>query len=129
MNTTRYYLVSLFVIFFTATCFPQDDQTVYVTKSGKKYHRVTCSYVKNGASSISLRSAAVSHSPCSVCKPPTLSNITPQKISNEQKDSTRSYQGSGVETTPSGKTIYTGPKGGKYYYNKKGKKVYVRKKK
>ena len=44
--------------------------TVYVTKSGKKYHRGSCSYLKKNKISKSLKSAKRSYSPCSRCKPP-----------------------------------------------------------
>lgn len=43
---------------------------VYVTRSGKKYHRADCVYAKNGATAISLEQARKSYEPCSRCKPP-----------------------------------------------------------
>lgn len=48
-----------------------DDVLVYVTKSGKKYHRADCSHVRAGAAAIPLREAkAKGYTPCSRCKPP-----------------------------------------------------------
>jgi endonuclease G, mitochondrial len=45
--------------------------TVCVAKSGKKYHRCSCSYLKKSKLTISLRDArARGHSPCSRCNPP-----------------------------------------------------------
>ena len=43
--------------------------TVYVTRTGKKYHRGSCSYLKSSKIPISLTDAKRQYSPCSVCKP------------------------------------------------------------
>lgn len=48
-----------------------DELIVYVTKSGKKYHREGCSYLTDSARPIALREARTRYSPCSKCKPPT----------------------------------------------------------
>lgn len=45
-------------------------ETVYVTRSGKKYHRQTCQYVKNGGTPMSLAEASKKYEPCSRCRPP-----------------------------------------------------------
>ena len=42
---------------------------VYITRTGKKYHRGSCSYLKSSKISISLTDAKRQYSPCSVCKP------------------------------------------------------------
>ena len=48
-----------------------DDVIVYVTKSGKKYHRQDCQYVRGGAIRMTLEEAkAKGFTPCSRCKPP-----------------------------------------------------------
>ncbi|MEN0020261.1 MAG: hypothetical protein AAF747_05200 [Planctomycetota bacterium] len=41
---------------------------VFVTRSGKKYHRETCRYAKSGEA-IDLAKAQASYEPCRVCKP------------------------------------------------------------
>ena len=47
------------------------EQTVYATKTGKKYHRATCRYLSKSKIPISLRDAkAQGLTACSVCKPP-----------------------------------------------------------
>lgn len=47
------------------------QQTVYVTKSGTKYHRVNCGYLKNTDLAITVEQAlANGYSPCSICNPP-----------------------------------------------------------
>ena len=43
------------------------DMTVYVTKSGKKYHLESCRW---GNVAISLEKARESYTPCAVCNPP-----------------------------------------------------------
>ncbi|MDD5908534.1 MAG: hypothetical protein PUD76_09320 [Clostridia bacterium] len=46
--------------------------TVYITATGHKYHRYSCSYLANSCYSISLSDAVNSgYGPCSRCKPPT----------------------------------------------------------
>jgi micrococcal nuclease len=47
------------------------EQTVYITKTGKKYHRATCRYLSRSKISTSLKEAkANGYGPCSVCNPP-----------------------------------------------------------
>ena len=48
----------------------QTSVTVYITKTGTKYHTATCSYLKNSKISISKDSAiAQGYTACSRCKP------------------------------------------------------------
>ena len=54
---------------------PQQTQTkgktVYITKSGKKYHRAACRYLSKSKVPISLKDAKTSgYTAYSVCKPP-----------------------------------------------------------
>lgn len=46
--------------------------TVYVTRTGEKYHRDGCRYLSRSKIPMSLKEAAKRFSPCSVCKPPAL---------------------------------------------------------
>jgi hypothetical protein len=47
------------------------EQTVYITKTGKKYHTASCRYLSKSKIPISLKDAkANGYTPCSVCKPP-----------------------------------------------------------
>jgi hypothetical protein len=49
--------------------------TVYVTKTGQKYHRDGCRYLSRSRIPMSLAEAAKRFSPCSVCRPPVLKLI------------------------------------------------------
>lgn len=107
----------------------KDDITVYVTKTGKKFHSKNCTYLNGNGIQKKFSEVKNSHTPCSKCNPlgiktdgsneKTVSNKTPTV--DENKVST--------ESTSKGQPIYTGPRGGKYHYSKSGKKVYEKKKK
>lgn len=48
------------------------ETTVYVTKTGSKYHRAGCRYLRQSQIAISLSDAkAESYTACSVCNPPS----------------------------------------------------------
>jgi micrococcal nuclease len=50
---------------------PQADVTIYVTRTGSKYHQAGCRYLSQSAIAISLSKAkAQGYTPCSVCNPP-----------------------------------------------------------
>jgi len=45
--------------------------TVYITRTGKKYHRDGCRYLRSSRIPVSLKDAkANGYTPCSVCRPP-----------------------------------------------------------
>ncbi len=48
------------------------NPTVYKTKTGNKYHRAGCKYLRHGKIKIKLSTAKKLHlKPCKVCHPPT----------------------------------------------------------
>lgn len=47
-----------------------DEIIVYITKTGKTYHRASCSYLKKNKIAIPLEKAKGRYKPCSRCKPP-----------------------------------------------------------
>jgi len=50
---------------------PQAEKVVYITKTGKKYHRLSCRYLRKSCIPISLTEAKRrGYTPCKVCKPP-----------------------------------------------------------
>ena len=48
-----------------------DPDSVFVTASGKKYHRDGCKFIAKSKIPIALKDAQAKYEPCSVCKPPT----------------------------------------------------------
>jgi hypothetical protein len=44
--------------------------TVYITRTGKKYHRLGCQYLRSSCIPVSLSTARLYYTPCSVCRPP-----------------------------------------------------------
>lgn len=54
------------------TYFPVNAQTVYITKTGEKYHKVTCHYLRYSRYPIFLQDAKdKAYEACKICKPPT----------------------------------------------------------
>jgi micrococcal nuclease len=59
----------------TSAATPSNDvgeQTVYVTRTGSKYHRAGCRYLSKSAIPMKLKDAATRYSPCGACNPPRL---------------------------------------------------------
>ena len=46
--------------------------TVYVTRTGEKYHKDGCRHLRQSRIPMSLKEAAQRYGPCSTCKPPTV---------------------------------------------------------
>ena len=49
---------------------PTEGAVVYVTRTGEKYHRAGCRYLRQSAIPLALTQARTRYSPCSVCGPP-----------------------------------------------------------
>jgi hypothetical protein len=47
-------------------------ETVYVTRTGEKYHRQSCRYLANSSIPMALGEASRRYGACKVCKPPVL---------------------------------------------------------
>jgi hypothetical protein len=47
------------------------DTTVYVTRTGSKYHKGGCRYLSKSKIPMALKDAKKAYDPCSVCRPPT----------------------------------------------------------
>ncbi len=110
----------------------ETEETVYVTRTGEKYHRAGCHHLKSSIP-MTLSEAAKRYSPCSVCRPPTPKHTAtsdpPATSPSRSKASDRdalAEQSTGQTAT--GIPTYTGPRGGTYHYSKSGKKVYEKKK-
>ena len=65
------------------------SQTVYVTKTGKKYHNENCRYLNKSSFTMELSDAiAKGYEACSVCKPPTTVNSqTPTQTKTTKQES------------------------------------------
>ncbi len=60
-----FIVLPLFILAFQTDLF---SQTVYITKSGKKYHQEDCRYLKNSSIQIDINEAVErNYTPCSVC--------------------------------------------------------------
>lgn len=63
-------LLLLFLLFVGSGRARAGEVTVYVTRTGAKYHRAGCRYLRKSAMALDLRNAAaVEYTPCAVCKP------------------------------------------------------------
>jgi endonuclease YncB( thermonuclease family) len=119
----------------------QKEETVYVTKTGAKYHQAGCRHLKSSIP-MSLSEAAKRYGPCSVCHPPEpkekqASTSTPAEsraivsMPKTSAPATVDRNPNGEQSTgqtATGIPTYTGPRGGQYHYSKSGKKVYERRK-
>lgn len=74
-------LVLFFVLLIISGCSAKDTEEklsfisaaeiVFITKTGEKYHREDCQYLRQSKIEISLEAALKNgYEPCSVCKPP-----------------------------------------------------------
>jgi len=57
------------VVTYSQQFSPEDDEIVYITKTGKKYHKVGCRYLSKSQIPIALKDAVSAYGPCSVCNP------------------------------------------------------------
>jgi endonuclease YncB( thermonuclease family) len=128
------------------------EETVYVTKTGAKYHRAGCRHLQSSIP-MSLSEAAKRYSPCSVCNPPSpkthqasapapavsqasaaapsSSSIARPAQDNDKVPATVDRNPNGEQSTgqtATGIPTYTGSRGGQYHYSRSGKKVYERRK-
>ena len=91
----------LWLLLFAGIACDADAQKVYITKTGEKYHRKDCRYLRYSSIEIELKEAKkTGYTPCSVCRPvtkepessPTTGNTQPQPSTNQvtplYKDST-----------------------------------------
>ena len=64
------YKILIITLFAVFTFCIANAQTVYITKTGAKYHKETCSYLKYSKIAISLKDAQdQGYTACKVCKP------------------------------------------------------------
>jgi len=86
-------------------------QTVYITKTGAKYHMKDCRYLKYSSISIELKKALeLGKTACSVCKPPKSKSTTqnPETVKIDSTKTLQSIRGSTMTNTISKQTIHPG---------------------
>ena len=54
----------------TAAASPALDLAVYVSRTGRKYHRSDCPHLRRGRTAIQLSEARKHYVPCTRCQPP-----------------------------------------------------------
>lgn len=69
---TRFVLAALLFQFLCAAALAQSvtDPTVYVTRTGKKYHKEGCQYLRLSSIPMKLSEATQKYTACSKCSPP-----------------------------------------------------------
>jgi len=96
MRTLRLIFLLLFVVTLI------EAQTVYVTKTGSKYHRSGCRYLSRSQIPISLEDAIRKYGACSVCGPPTsVKATTPAETPASTTVSTNELIGNNTKTSSS----------------------------
>jgi hypothetical protein len=88
------------------------EQTVYVTRTGKKYHVAGCRYLRSSQREMNLKDAvAAGYTPCSVCNPPRLSAVGQESnrpASETDQASSNAVRAGTKSETPTSKTAATG---------------------
>ena len=78
----------LLVVFIAIGARSVSAQTVYITKTGQKYHTGDCRYLSQSKIAIELKEATQNgYDACSVCNPPRSSQSSSQPLRSEAKKS------------------------------------------
>jgi hypothetical protein len=78
-----------------------ESHTVYATRTGTKYHRDGCRSLSQSRIPMALKDAAARYGPCSICRPPILSNSAPA-LSTPSRPATQSASRQCAATTQRG---------------------------
>jgi methylphosphotriester-DNA--protein-cysteine methyltransferase len=66
-------IIAVLVLIAGAVYAASQDTTVYITRTGEKYHTERCASVRNSKIAVSLGDAvSKGYEPCKRCKPPVL---------------------------------------------------------
>ena len=71
LSLRRILLLAVMLVLSAAVMLAQAEK-VYVTKTGSKYHRASCSSLSRSKIEMSLAQAAARYGACKNCKPPVL---------------------------------------------------------
>jgi hypothetical protein len=72
-RTIAVVLATLLLVVNVSAQAPKPTDTVYVTKTGAKYHRAGCRSLIRSQIAMTLKEASARYAPCLICKPPVLS--------------------------------------------------------
>src|SRR3989337_1939147 len=77
-HRSQWLWIIFFFLLMQSCAFGQADTTiVYITKTGTKYHRGSCQYLRQSKFEIELSKAKErGYTPCSVCRPGSGSNTS-----------------------------------------------------
>jgi hypothetical protein len=70
------FLAAVLLIVGVGTAFAKPE-TVYVTKTGEKYHRASCNSLRHSKIEMPLTQAVARYAACKICKPPVPVAIAP----------------------------------------------------
>lgn len=110
------HFVTLLIILIAAV--NVSAQTVYITKTGTKYHTPDCRYLSQSKIAVDLEEAVKSgYSPCSVCSPGTKpkANSREEKLGAYQTKDTIIKNAGVKQNVVSGQTVYITKSGTKYH--------------
>ena len=103
MKSLRIFLLVVFISFVSNIT----AQTVYTTKTGEKYHKSSCRYLKYSKKETTIKKAkALGYIACKVCKP-TAENTQSKKASassNSKPELSSSIKKNSIATQCTGKT-------------------------
>lgn len=87
-KTLVYRVLLLLLIFASWGCTEVEAQKVYITKTGEKYHRSNCRYLRYSRLEVKLSEARKNgYTPCSVCRPGATEKEPKQGAGNTQTPS------------------------------------------
>lgn len=76
LNKKHLWLFLCLLLWLNGCAFSQSKETVCITKTGAKYHRCTCHYLKYSSIELGKEDASErGYTPCSVCKPGFVDNV------------------------------------------------------
>ncbi len=61
-----------------------DSRQVFVTKTGSKYHKSSCQYLRSSRVAMALSEASKKHAPCLSCRPPSPQDVARRSLRDRQ---------------------------------------------
>ncbi len=99
MKLLKHHILIIVITFFVVNI---HAQKVYVTKTGEKYHKSNCRYLKQSKKEIKLKDAVnTGYEACKVCKP--VKKVTVNNNSTRSTTTTKSTATQCTGRTKSGK--------------------------